>query len=93
MDYIYIGYIINTHGIKGELRILSDFTRKDLILQPNSPLYFGEQKHQEIISTYRPHKKFDMITLKNYENINDVLPFLKMNVYIKKSDLNLNPND
>ena len=25
MEEVYIGKIVNTHGIKGELRILSDF--------------------------------------------------------------------
>ena len=29
MDKIYIGKIVNTHGIKGEVRILSDFLYKD----------------------------------------------------------------
>ena len=32
MEYIYIGKIVNTHGIKGELRILSDFPFKDKVL-------------------------------------------------------------
>ena len=25
MDLIYIGEIVNTHGIKGEVRLISDF--------------------------------------------------------------------
>ena len=29
MEYIYIGEIVNTHGIKGEVRICSDFKYKD----------------------------------------------------------------
>ena len=28
MDLVYVGKIVNTHGIKGELRILSDFEKK-----------------------------------------------------------------
>ena len=32
MDYIYIGKIVNTHGIKGELRIKSDFELKNIFL-------------------------------------------------------------
>ena len=30
MKYIYVGKIVNTHGIKGELRILSDSKYKRL---------------------------------------------------------------
>ena len=33
MDYIYIGKIVNTHGIKGELRIISNFEYKELVFQ------------------------------------------------------------
>ena len=29
MEEVYIGKIVNTHGIKGELRILSDFLYKE----------------------------------------------------------------
>ena len=29
MKYIYVGKIVNTHGIKGELRILSDSKYKN----------------------------------------------------------------
>ena len=29
MKYLYLGKIVNTHGIKGELRILSNIDKKD----------------------------------------------------------------
>ena len=29
-DFILVGRIVNTHGIKGELRILSDFSKKEV---------------------------------------------------------------
>ena len=33
MKFINIGKIVNTHGIKGELRILSDFKYKDKVFK------------------------------------------------------------
>ena len=30
---IKLGKYVNTHGIKGEIRILSDFSRKDLVFK------------------------------------------------------------
>ena len=30
MEYLYVGKIVNTHGIKGEIRILSNFDKKEL---------------------------------------------------------------
>ena len=50
MKYIIIGKIVNTHGIKGELRILSDFKYKDKIFKKGFPLYIGYTKEKEIIN-------------------------------------------
>ena len=93
MDYIYIGKIVNTHGIKGELRIRSNFELKDVVFKPGFTLYIGEGHVAEEITTYRPHKEFDMVTFKGYDNINQVLNYLKMNVYVKRSDLDLSKDE
>ena len=93
MDYVYIGKIVNTHGIKGELRIRSDFELKDIIFKPGFVLYVGEGYVAEEIVTYRHHKEFDMVTFKGYDNINQVLNYLKMNVYVKRSDLELSKDE
>ena len=93
MNYILIGKIVNTHGIKGELRLLSDFDKKELVFKPNFDIYIGNSYIKETINTYRHHKMFDMITLKGYNNINEVLHYKYMDVYVKRSDLNLNDND
>ena len=93
MDYILIGKIVNTHGIKGELRLLSDFDKKEIVFKPNFNIYIGPTYIKETINSYRHHKMFDMITLIGYNNINEVLKYKYMDVYVKRSDLNLNDND
>lgn len=92
-DYIYIGKIVNTHGIKGELRLLSNFEYKNKAFIQNRRIYIGESKEEEIINTYRRHKIFDMITLKGYDNINQVLKYLNKDVYVQKNDLDLDKNE
>ena len=87
--FIYLGRIVNTHGIKGELRLLSDFEKKEKVFKENFPIYIGEEKRKEIIATYRHHKEFEMITLKGYTNINEVLTYKGKKVYIDREDLNL----
>lgn len=86
-DYILIGKIVNTHGIKGELRLLSDFKYKEKVFLQNRKIYIGDEKHEEMIKTYRHHKIFDMITLYGYDNINEVLKYKNKNVYVKRNDL------
>ena len=93
MNYILRGKIVNTHGIKGELRIISDFPYKDRVFKNNFNIYIGKDKINEVINTYRHHKIFDMITLKNYNNINEVLKYKGSLVYINRLDLQLNDNE
>ncbi len=92
-EYVYIGKIVNTHGIKGELRIISDFKYKDRVFLNGRRIYIGEDHIEEIIDTYRHHKIFDMVTLKGYSNINEVLKYLKKDVYVKRYDLSLSTED
>ena len=86
MNYIYIGKIVNTHGIKGELRIISDFPYKDQVFKSNTKIYIGKKKELEIIEKYRFHKIFDMIVLKGHYDINEVLPYKGKDVYIDREE-------
>lgn len=89
MEYIYIGEIINTHGIKGEVRIRSDFKYKKDVFKKDFNLYIGKDKIKEVINTYRVHKNYDMVTFLNINNINDVLKYKGMNVYVNKDELSI----
>ena len=84
MELIYIGKIVNTHGIKGEMRIISDFKYKDEIFKINNELYVNDNKY--IINSYRKHKIFDMVTLSNINTIDDALELKGTNVYINKEN-------
>ena len=81
---LYIGDLVNTHGIKGEVRIISFFKYKDIIFKPNNFLYINNEKLK--IKTYRKHKNYDMVTFENYTNINDILKFKGSKVYINKEE-------
>jgi len=87
MDLVYVGKIVNTHGIKGELRIRSDFEKKELVFKVGNKIIIDKNEH--IIRSYRFHKIFDMITIDEYDNINDVLCFVGKNVYVSRDSLKL----
>ena len=93
MKYIYLGKIVNTHGIKGELRLLSNFKYKNRVFKKEFKIYIGKDKILEEINSYRQHKQFDMITLKGYNNINQVLKYLNQSIYVKRNDLFLNDDE
>lgn len=88
MNFIKIGKIVNTHGIKGELRLLSKFPYKDKVFVNDMTIYINKD-NKEVINTYRRHKNFDMITLKGYSNINEVLKYKGKNVYVNSDDIKL----
>lgn len=83
---INIGKYVNTHGIKGEIRIISDFSRKDLVFTPGFKIYIKGREF--VINTYRHHKNYDMLTLKGINNINDIIDLKGEKVYIKHEDIN-----
>ncbi len=90
MKLIKIGKIVTTHGIKGEIKILSNFELKTEAFKIGNNIYIGENKIEETINSYRVHKNYDMITLKGYNNINEVLKYLKQNVYIDRNIIKSN---
>ena len=80
-----IGKFVNTHGIKGEIRIKSDFSRKDLIFKKGNYIYINNKKF--LIKSYRVHKNYDMLTFDGINNINEILPFKGNLVYIDPNDI------
>ena len=91
MNKVYIGKIVSTHGIKGELKILSDFPYKDKVFVVGNKIIIDNEDYE--IKSYRVHKNFDMVTLNDYKDINEVLFLLKKEVYFDKDKLSLNDNE
>ena len=93
MDYIYIGKIVNTHALKGEVRILSDFEFKDKVFIVNNNLYVGEEKKLYKIESHRKHKNFNMIKFYDINSINEATNLKNQKVYMLKSDLKLDDKE
>lgn len=87
MDYIYIGDIVNTHGLKGEVRIVSDFKFKDSVFKLGMNFYIGKNKNKEVVASYRKHKTFDMVSFEERNHIEDVLIYKNESVYVNREDL------
>ena len=93
MKYLCIGKLVNTHGIKGEVRILSNFKYKDKVFKKGMVIYIGKSKEKMVINSYRVHKVFDMICMDGIYNINQVLKYKGEYVYINRDDLVLNEGE
>lgn len=84
MNLVYIGKLVNTHGIKGEVRIISDFKYKNEVFKVDNIIYIDNTKYK--INSYRVHKNFDMVTLSSINSIEDALKLKGSNCYIDRND-------
>ncbi len=84
MDLIYIGKIANTHALKGEIKILSDFKYKEDVFKKDNKINVNGISYT--IDSYRKNNKYDMITLVGINNIDDALKLKGFGIYIDRSD-------
>lgn len=86
MKLVYIGKYTNTHGLKGEIKILSNFEYKDEVFKVGNSIIINDKKY--VIGSYRIHKGYDMVMLVGINNINDIELLKGSNVYIDNDDYN-----
>lgn len=98
--YLCIGKYVSTHGIKGEIRIsLNDFllldkkkmtilSREDVVnilFKKNDIIFIGDKKEPFIITGYRHHKSYEMLTFEGINNINQILFLKKEKCYVSNN--------
>ena len=89
MEYIYIGKLQGTHGLKGEIRLKTSFKYIDKVLIENFKFYIGETKEEEILKNVRTNKDLYLISFMDIESIEDIEKYVNKKVYINKEDLEL----
>lgn len=88
MELICVGNVVNTHGLKGEVRLISDFKYKETVFKKGNNLYIGYDKEHLKINSYRKHKMYDMLTFDNINSIEDVIGYKGDKVYINREEFN-----
>lgn len=87
MEKILVGKITGAFGVKGELKVLSNFEMPEKVFIKNNSIYISDNKH--LITGVRFHKNKYLIEIDNIKDINDVNKFRGLDVYIERKDLNL----
>lgn len=74
-----VGKIVNTHGIKGEVRVISRTDFADERYKVGNSLFLfreGQDKPVELkIIAHRRHKNFDLLMFEGCHNVNEVVSF------------------
>ncbi len=90
MNYLKLGTIIKTHGLNGEVKVFStsDFASKRY--QKGAKVFLEDKENNKLIQMevldFFSDGKFDFIRFKDYETIEKITPFLKMDILISKDD-------
>lgn len=88
-DYLNVGKIVNTQGIKGEVRVISssDFTKERYKVGNTLTLFQdGKQPVDLVIKSHRKHKSFDIVSFEDHPWINDVEKYRDGILKIRKED-------
>ncbi len=79
MEFYQVGKIVNTHGIRGEVKVIATTDFPEERFKPGNKLYAFEQNASTgtelTIQKSRRHKQFIMLAFEGYDNINLVEKF------------------
>lgn len=87
----HIGTIVNTKGLKGEVKILSSSDFKDIRFAKNNKLYLkqnldydGDDLNQYralTVSSWYTHKTLEIVKFQEYNSINEVQEIINEEIY------------
>lgn len=89
-EFLNVGKIVNTHGIRGEVRVISQTDFPDERYRKGQRLtLFRENKAplELTVAGHRKHKNFDLLTFEGYPTINDVEPLRDGILKVSKDEL------
>lgn len=91
MELIYVGKIVNTFGIKGELKIVSRFEMAKRVFVKGNHLIINKTNYE--ITNVRFHKNNYLVELNNIKDINKIEYLINEEVYFAKENLNLTASE
>ena len=91
MELIYVGKIVNTFGIKGELKIVSRFEMAKRVFVKVNHLIINKTNYE--ITNVRYHKNNYLVELNNIKDINKIEYLINEEVYFAKENLNLTASE
>jgi 16S rRNA processing protein RimM len=90
-EYLNVGRIVGTHGIRGEVRVLSDTDFPEVRFAPGKALLLVHPVLPDpltlTVEKSRPHKSTLLVKFKEWGNINEAEPYKGGRLVVPKEDL------
>lgn len=94
---VEVGQIVNTHGIKGEIKVKSNSDFTDVRFQPGQVLTVVHNNNdlEYTVKSHRVHKGLHMLTFEGINNINDIEHLKGSSIYQERDheDIVLEENE
>ncbi|UFJ43234.1 ribosome maturation factor RimM [Brevibacillus humidisoli] len=91
MRYFGVGKLVNTQGLRGEVRVISTTDFPQERFKTGSQLYLFHPTLREplllTVASWRQHKGFELLKFAGYDSINDVEKFKGGELKISEDDL------
>lgn len=86
MELIQVGKIVNTHGIKGAVKVFLFNDDVDLF-EKNKKFYIDSNILVTIKSARKIKTNLAIIEFNEYNNINEILEYVDLNLYVEEENL------
>lgn len=89
MEYVKIGVVVNTHGLKGTLKVKSFTDFKEERYKKNTTLYilYRNEYIPVIVNNYKTVKGLEYINFIEFDNINDCEKYKGSELFISQEEI------
>ncbi|WP_132946624.1 ribosome maturation factor RimM [Tumebacillus sp. BK434] len=88
---ILVGHLVNTQGVRGEVRVISRTDFEDQRFKKGARLFLVHPNQSKLveltIASVRKHKQFILLTFEGHQNINDVEKYKGGELKVYESEL------
>ncbi|MGK9489470.1 MULTISPECIES: ribosome maturation factor RimM [Bacillus] len=90
-EWLNVGKIVNTHGVRGEVRVVSKTDFPEERYKKGSVLYIFKQGQGEplkvTVASHRQHKQFDLLTFEEISSLNEAEQLKESILKVEKEHL------
>ncbi|WMT27825.1 ribosome maturation factor RimM [Bacillus aerius] len=91
LEWLNVGKIVNTHGVRGEVRVVSKTDFPEERYKKGSVLYIFKQNQKEplkvTVTSHRQHKQFDLLTFEEVGSLNEAEQLKESILKVEKEHL------